>query len=229
MFVLCALDTALVIWILRQWLTHRHAVLALIVFLTLPLPYDTGLVAAGRWIGEGDLLESLSGPRFMLFNLSLPLIMILSAGLARLAGVAWLQPKGVMGAVCLVASGFIVADWRGILTFPDLYPACWEDTLRYVPSVLPQQACGPGQAGINAPGAFPAAALPALPMLFISGALVWWQGRWPWMLVGTIVAFVCLGLPPSRVGPIPGFAGDAINMLALAVTAAHFLRRQGAS
>jgi hypothetical protein len=39
---------------------------------------------------------------------------------------------------------------------------------------------------------------------------------------------VLLGLPPSRVGPIPGFVGDAINLLAMVATAVRFGRPQSA-
>jgi len=225
MFVLCALDLALLAWTFLRWRELRHPVLGLIVFLLLALPYDTALVGAGRWIGEGAFLERLSGPRFMLFSLSLPLTMVLAAGMARLAGIGWLQPRWVMGAVCLAASGFIVLDWRSILLFPQLYPACWQDTLRYVPSVLAEQACSAAQAGVGLPGRFPPAAALAVPMLFVSAALVWWRARWPWMLAGTLAGFAFLGLPPRLVGPIPGFLGDSLSMLALAVTAARLAPR----
>ena len=228
MFVLCGLDVVLLGWTMGKWRASRQPALALLVFLIMALPYDTALVGAGAWIGQGDLLERLSGPRFMLFHLSLPLTMVLAAALARMSGVTWLQPRWVMGAVCLVASGFIVADWRGIVTLPQLYPACWEDTLRYVPSVSPEQACAPGQEGIGAPGSLPAAALLALPMLLIAGALVWWRGRWPWMLAGTVASFAFLGLPPRVVGPIPGFFGDALNMLALVAAAVRLAPRRPA-
>ena len=202
----------------------RHPVLGVLAFLILALPYDTALVGAGRWIGPGERLEVLSGPRFMLFAVSVPLILVINAFLARLAGFRWAQPRWFVGAACLLAAAFLALSWREILLFPALYPACWADTLRYVPAVLPAQACIPGQAGVGAPVALPVSAVLALPTMVLLGAALWRWRRWPWLFVGTLAGLTFLGLPPSQVGPIPGFFGDALNMLALVATAVHFLR-----
>ena len=225
MLLLAIADTVLLIWTVQRWREFRHPVLGLLAFLILALPYDTALVGAGRWLGQGEQLEFLSGPRFMLFALSVPLILIINASLAKLAGFRWAQPRWFVGAVCLLATGFLLLSWRQILFFPDLYPACWADTLRYVPSVTPTQACSPGQASAGSPGPLPLAALLALPSMVALGALLWWRRRWPWLFAGTLAGLTFLGLPPSAVGPIPGFFGDALNMLALVATAVHFLRQ----
>jgi hypothetical protein len=225
LLVLSAVDALLVAWILREWLRRREAVLALILFLAAALPYDTALVGLGRWIGAGETLELLSGPRFALFNLSMPLTIIIAAGLGRLGGLSWLQSRAAMGAVCVVATAFLVADWRHILQFDPLYPACWADSIRYVPSVAAEQACAPGQAGIGAPSHLPTAFIVGVPALFIVAALLWWRARWPWMFVGVAAAFVLLGIPTRLVGPIAGFIGDSLNLFALAATAVKFSRR----
>ncbi|MBM4196281.1 MAG: hypothetical protein FJ197_04165 [Gammaproteobacteria bacterium] len=222
MLVLAAADTVLVVWLLRHWLARRGLVLSMILFLAAALPYDTALVGLGSLIGEGPLLESLSVPRFVLFNLSLPLTIIIAAALARMAGVRWLASRAAMGAVCVLAMVLLALDWRYVLDPGALYPACWRDTLRYVPSVLAEQACSAGQPGIAVASHFPRAGFVALPALVIAGALVWRQGRWPWMFAGGMAAFALLGMPPRLVGPIPGFIGDALNILALAVTALRF-------
>ena len=224
MLLLAIADTVLLVWTIRRWREFRHPVLAVLAFLILALPYDTALVGAGRWIGAGAQLELLSGPRFTLFALSVPLILIINASLAKLAGFRWAQPRWFVGSVCLLATGFLLLSWRQILFFPDLYPACWADTLRYVTAVTPTQICSPGQAGVNLPGNLPVAAMLALPSMVVLGAALWWRRHWPWLFVGTLAGLAFLGLPPSRVGPVPGFFGDALNMLALVVTAVHLLR-----
>jgi len=228
MYLLAIADTVLFVWTVRQWREFRHPVLGVLAFLILALPYDTVLVGAGRWIGAGDLLARLSGPRFTLFALSVPLILIITASLARLAGFRWAEPRWFMGAVCLLATGFLILSWRQILVFPALYPACWADTVRYVPSVMPGQVCTPGQAGVGLPGTLPVSAILALPSMVALGAALWWRRRWPWLFAGTLAGLTFLGLPPSTVGPIPGFFGDALNMLALVATAVHFLRHPDA-
>jgi hypothetical protein len=222
MLGLAAANTALLAYTLREWRRLRLPVLGLLAFLILALPYDTALVGAGRWLGQGPLLEVASGPRFMLFHLSVPLTLIITAALARLAGFRWAQPPWFIGGVCVLATAFAVADWQHIVVWPSLYPACWADTLRYLPSVLESQACTPGQPGIGLPGAFPLAGAVALPALLVLGGLMAWRKRWPWLVIGIATGLVLLGLPPARVGPVPGFVGDAINMLAMVGTAVHF-------
>jgi len=224
MLLLAVANTVLLVWTIRRWRDFRHPVLGVLAFLILALPYDTALVGAGRWIGAGDLLARLSGPRFTLFAVSVPLILIINASLAKLAGFRWAQPRWFVGSVCLLATGFLLLSWRQILFFPDLYPACWADTLRYVPSVTPTQVCSPGQAGVNLPAALPLSAILALPSMVVLGAALWWRRQWPWLFAGTLAGLTFLGLPPATVGPIPGFFGDALNMLALVTTAVHFLR-----
>ncbi len=229
MFLLAIADTVLLVWTVRRWREFRHPVLGLLAFLILALPYDTALVGAGRWLGQGELLAFLSGPRFMLFALSVPLILIINASLAKLAGFRWAQPRWFIGTICLLATGFLLLSWRQILFFPDLYPACWADTLRYVPAVTPTQVCSPDETGVGVSFPLPLAALLALPTMVVLGAALWWRRRWPWLFVGSLAGLTFLGLPPSIVGPIPGFVGDALNMLALVATAVHFLRQGNAA
>lgn len=227
MLLLAVADSALLIWTVQRWREFRHPVLAMLAFLILALPYDTALVGLGRWIGQGEVLALLSGPRFMLFAVSVPLMLIVMASLARLADFRWAQPRWFIGAVCVLTTALLLQSWRQILLFPALYPACWADTLRYVLSVTPTQVCSPVQSGANLPGAgtLPVAAILALPSMVLLGAALWWRRGWPWLFFGTLAGLIFLGLPPTRVGPIPGFFGDALNMLALVATAVHFLRR----
>lgn len=221
MLLLAAADTALLAWTIACWRRLRHPALALITFLVLALPYDTLLVAAGPSIGQGPLLERLSGPRFMLLHLSIPLTLVLLASIARLAGFAWARSRAFMTGACLLATVLLVLDWRRIFTFPALYPACWQDTLRYVTSVVPAQACGSDGAGVGVPGDLPWGAAVVLPALVLLGGLLWWKRGWPWLLAGGVTALFFPALQ-GTLGPLPGFLGDTLNMLAFAVTAVHF-------
>jgi hypothetical protein len=68
----------------------------------------------------------------------------------------------------------------------------------------------------------------ALPALLVLGVAIGVRAGWWWLLAGMLAGLVLLGLPPSRVGPIPGFVGDAINLLAMVATAVRFGRPQSA-
>jgi hypothetical protein len=86
MLLLSVLDALLVAWLARAWWLTRHPLTGLILFLAAALPYDTALVGLGSTLGIGPVLERLSAPRFLLFDLSLPLTLIVAVGLARLVG-----------------------------------------------------------------------------------------------------------------------------------------------
>ncbi len=49
------------------------------------------------------------------------------------------------------------------------------DQLLFVPSVKPEQACTPGQPGIDVGGVFPWAGLAGMALLLVVGVMLWWK------------------------------------------------------
>lgn len=222
MLPLVIVNTLLVVWLARSAFRYRDWLLFLTLLLMVALPYDTGIVALGSTIGEGDLLKALSAPRLNWFYLTAPLLLLIAGGIARRADFAWAQSNWVLGVLGLFALGFIVNDASKIFQVPTLYPACFEDVLRYVSSVKPSQACTPGQPGIDVGGSLPWAGLAGMLVMLVVGALLWWKHRWPWLVLGAVASAVVLGLPNTPIGPLNTFYGDFLSMGSILWTAIHF-------
>ena len=222
MLPLVIANTLLVVWLARSWYRNRDWLLLVTLLPMIALPYDTGIVALGSTIGQGDLLRVLSAPRLNWFYLTAPLLLIIAGGIARRAKFPWAQPNWIMGGLFALAVGFVVYDASRIFQVPALYPACFEDVLRYVSSVKPAQACAPGQAGIDVGGSLPWAGLAGMLVLLVVGVLLWWQCGWSWLTAGSIASAILLGLPNTPIGPLTTFYGDFLSLGALVWTAIHF-------
>ncbi len=215
-------NTLLVVWLARSWYRQRDWLLLATLLPMIALPYDTGIVALGSTLGEGELLRMLSAPRLNWFYLTVPLLLVIAGGIVRRADFPWAQSKAFMVGLCALALGFLVFDWSNIFQVPELYPACFKDVLRYVSSVDPAQACRPGQAGIDVGGNIPWAGLFGMLALLVVGVLLWWKRGWPWLTLGSIVSAVFLGLPNTPIGPLSTFYGDFISMASIVWTVIHF-------
>jgi hypothetical protein len=222
MLPLVIANTLLVVWLARSGFRYRDWLLVLTLMLIAALPYDTGIVMLGSTIGQGDLLQMLSVPRYIWFYLTAPLLPLIAGGIARRAGFAWAQANWVWGVLGLLAVGFFVNDVSKLFQVPTLYPACFEDVLRYVASVKPSQVCTPGQAGVDVGGSLPWAALAGMLLMLVVGVLLWWKRGWPWLVLGAVAGTVVLGLPNTPLGPLHTFYGDFLFMGSIAWTAVHF-------
>jgi hypothetical protein len=222
MLPLVIANTLLVVWLVRSWTRNRDWLLLVTLIPMIALPYDTGIVALGSTIGQGDLLRMLSAPRLNWFYLTAPLLLIITGGLARRADFAWAQSNGLMVGLGALALGFVVYDAPRIFQIPTLYPACFEDVVRYVSSVKPAQACTPGQAGIDVGGSVPWAGLAGMLLLLVLGVLLWWKRGWPWLVLGSVTSAILLGLPNTPIGPLTTFYGDFLSLGAIVWTTIHF-------
>jgi hypothetical protein len=220
-------NTLLVIWLARSWYRGRDWVLFVTLLPMLALPYDTGMVALGSTIGEGDLLRVLSMPRMTWFYLTSPLLLIIAGGIARRADFKWAQANWLLWVLGVITVGFIVSDASRIFQLPTLYPACFEDVLRYVSSVKPEQACTPGQAGIDVGGNIPWAGLAGMLVLLVIGVLLWWKRGWPCLVLGSVASAILLGLPNTPIGPLSTFYGDFLSMGAIVWTVIHISSLKG--
>jgi hypothetical protein len=214
-------NVAMVAWVLRSWQRTRDPLHLVVLLPLVMLPYDTAIVGLGSTIGQGELLRQLTVPRVNWYYLTMPPLLIMAGGLVRRAGFTWAQPRWVMGASCVLAVALILADWRRILTAPDLYPACFGDLLRYVRTVPPDQVCTPGQAGVGATFSPSPAALVVMLAMLALGILLAWKRRWPWLLAGCVVSSVAM-LVPAYGTPL----GDIISMGSMAWTVVHFAGRR---
>ena len=215
---------ALWIWGWKLWSeTGRPVSLFLVLFGGTLLFYDNLRIGIGRFVGPGELLETLTFPAFAWHWSMLPLLVIAAGSIARQAGFGWARNRLVMGAFCVVAVGLSVHDIPKIFDM-DLHPACLADTVRYTVSVSPAQVCPGGEAIPSGPDAALVAIVTNVIVLAV-GIALWIGRRWPWLAVGAGTMFVAAGAfarsPWSL--PISNF-GEICITLSLIVTCVHFAR-----
>lgn len=156
------------------------SLLYLVVF---GLVFDNGLIAVGRYLGEGPLLENLSYLRFWFHAFFTPTLVLFSWSVLNRAGIKFAERKpayigALLYTVALVIME-IVTETYGIKIVPERE----HGLLRYV-SAEPSSG-------------------PPLMVLFVSialitaGAILWKKTGWKWMLIGSVVMTVGSAVPIS--------------------------------
>lgn len=221
----------LVIWIWgwTAWTQYgRPRGLFLVLFGGTLLWYDNFRIGIGRFIGEGELLQTMTVPAFAWHWTMLPLLVIAAGSIARSAGVRWAQHKWVMGAFCLVASALIALDVPNLFAI-DLHLACVADTLRYTTRVSELQFCSPDAMVIEGAGS-PLVAILTNVIVLAVGIVLWIQRGWPWLTLGSGAMFLAAGggpaIAPYWALPIANF-GEILITLGLITTAIHFAKFDG--
>lgn len=207
------------------WHRHRSHGLAMTLLPMTGLWYDCAVIGLGRFIGEGDLLLALNLPRYWIHAVLGPLWIIAAGCFLREAGFEWARARWVMGAFCVLATGFALHDGLALLDLR-LFPACFIDTVRYVESVAANALCRPGDPVIKGGGP-PVAPIVTTLVIIAVGVAIGRRFRWWWMSVGGLFMLLMAALPTSRFGPAfsnLGEIGITVGMLATAT----WLARGGA-
>ncbi|WP_017585874.1 hypothetical protein [Nocardiopsis ganjiahuensis] len=195
-----AIHAALTGWLARRAWTDRSPYLALVALVTLGLVYDNGIVAVGRLVGEGALLEGLNHPRFLVHALVTPLLIIAAVGLARRAGAPWARPRWVHGAFCALATALIAYGLAFEVSGLELAAGREGDALRYT-------------AVESSP---PVPSIAAILVLVLVGSALLRRGG-VWMGVGAAVMFAAAAAP--AVPLVLANLGEVALIVGLCVTA----------
>lgn len=230
--VYAIVHVGLLAWGWRQWSpAGRPVALTMMLFANTLLWYDNFRIGIGRFVGEGDLLYSLSVPAFFWHWTMVPLFVIVAGSIARMAGLEWARRRLVMGLFCLVAVGLFAKDLPytiglllgevGPISAVELRPACIADTLRYSTKVSVGQLCGPAAVTFaNGPSPLPAIVMNVI-MVGV-GIALWRRHRWKWLAVGPGLMFIAAGgapawgvyaLPVANLGEITFTVGVLVTIL----------------
>lgn len=214
----------IVIWV-SGWIAwsrnERPQALFLILFSGTLLFYDNLRIGLGRFIGEGEVLQTMTAPAFIWHWLMLPVLIIAVGIIARRAGFGWAQSKFAIGAFCLLATALIALEVPLIWQF-ELHPACLADTLRYTTTVKEVQLCGPDDVPISGVGSPIAPIVTCLVALSV-GIALWVRARWPWMALAALAMLLAAGVGGRSYYalPIANF-GEILFTLGLVLTALRF-------
>ncbi|MDA8371062.1 MAG: hypothetical protein M0026_14500 [Nocardiopsaceae bacterium] len=188
--------TALLIWAVALATRHGWATPANLPLLVLAgLVYDNLIIASGRYIGEGPLLEALSHGRFWLHAFLTPLLVIWSWHAVRRAGVRWAARRWAALAAVLITAALIAFELITVTANLHLAARVEYGVLSYSDSAPP-------------PGPPPMVLVVAAALIF-AGFVLWRRQRWIWLLVGAVLMAVGSGVP------LPLESGAVTNLFEL--------------
>ncbi|WP_156225604.1 hypothetical protein [Pseudactinotalea suaedae] len=139
------------------------------------LVYDNAVIAGGRLLGEGPLLEALSVGRFWIHAFVTPLLVLWAWDSLRRAGVAWARTRVAATVAALVVVGLVVVEIVTVLMDLQLGSGEVHGVLSY------------SSAGSSGPPVMP---LVVAAGLVVAGVGLWRRQRWPWLLLGALAMSV---------------------------------------
>ena len=177
-----AFAVAYVALIILLGVRHKKVRLSSVLFLVLiALVYDNLMINSGRFIGKGDLLQTLNFGRFWLHALFTPTLIIFSIAILQEASVAWVNTKVAITLTALLFLVAIVIEFMTELNGLTLAPTEAYGALSYS-SV--EETTGP-----------PFMILVMLIALLIAACTLTKLFQWWWMLIGAIVMTIGSAVP----------------------------------
>lgn len=194
--------------LIRQARRKRDLGAGVMAMVFLGLLYDSLVVAGGRLIGAGTLLEWLNRGRYLLHGALLPLFFVVAVDLAERGDARWAGMRSQLAA-------WIVALLLGITGliagfFLRLEPTAMAGTLRY--TVI--RATTPTWAHL-----LPVVISAASALFFIVvGVGLWRRRRWPWLTLAALVMVGLAGAAQGASGFLVTNLGEGLLALALFLT-----------
>lgn len=162
----------LIIWLLQR--AEPHFVWSNVLYVILfALIYDNGIVAIGKWVGEGDALYFLNYMRFVLHACITPLLVIYSVAILREANIAVAKRSIVFLLAALYTLMLIGVEFATSIWGLSLQPVLEYGALRYESTA---DHSGP-----------PIMILLATVVMLICSIFLWLKRRWIWFFIGVIV------------------------------------------
>jgi hypothetical protein len=158
----------------RKWTSVIYIVI-------LPLIYDNLILATGKWIGEGELLESLNFARFCLHALITPLLVMYSVGTLRESGIEWAQKKWLVLVGLFYTVGLIVLEFATEVFGLELEVVKEYGVVSYSNV---EEATGP-----------PIMVLLVTLVLIVASAILWKKTIWPMFFIGAVVMTIGSAIP----------------------------------
>lgn len=181
-FLYGALYATLLIWglygIRKQDLARWTSVIYIVI---LPLIHDNLLLATGKWIGEGELLESLNFSRFCLHALITPLLVMYSIGTLRESGIEWAKKKWLVLLGILYTFALIVLEFSIEVMGLELEVVKEYGVISYSNV---EEATGP-----------PIMVLLVTLILIAASAILWKNTKWPVFFIGAVVMTIGSAVP----------------------------------
>ena len=156
-------------------LTKQHGWMNIdnvILLVILALFYDNGILALGKYLGEGELLKTFNQVRYWLHAFFTPLLVLFSWHTLVKANVQWVKRRIVQWIAISLTLCLILFELTTIVGDISFEPTWNKGILSYKKV---------GEAGI------PHIMIIGVSlMLFITSIMVWWKQKWRWYFVGIL-------------------------------------------
>ena len=196
--------------VLLIWLLWKHAKTAslIVVFVILALIYDNAILAAGDFMGEGKLLETLSIPRFWLHALFTPLLIIFSYFILVEAGIlfalkTWVAILYTIATIVAILAEYVVMLKELSLKVTDEY-----GVISYTSAA---ESSGP-----------PIMIIIVIAALVVTAIVLVWKRKWWWMLGGILLMGISSAITPFVESNAVTNLSELCLVVSLVATAIHF-------
>lgn len=156
----------------------RVSVANVLFIVILALLYDNAILAGGRYIGEGNVLERLNQARYWMHALITPLLVLFAWRTLVQANLQWFNKKSVRWLFVIITLGLIVFELVTEVWGLSLEPSWKHGVLSYKKS---------SDTGIP-----PVMIIGVTSVLLVASIIVWWKQKWPWFFAGVLA----MGLVP---------------------------------
>ncbi|RKQ33266.1 hypothetical protein [Oceanobacillus halophilus] len=151
-----------------------------LLFVILGLMYDNLVLALGKYIGKGELLENLNMGRYWLHAFLTPLLVIFSIRSLHLTDWKWPKRKGAMYAAVLLTTVLVIVEIVTVV-FGLKLEAIWQH------GVLSYENDGQIVR-------VPIMVLVVTLVLTITSIILWWKLKWKTMFIGVAVMGIGNGI-----------------------------------
>lgn len=207
-FVYLAAYLVLLAWGIRLagkhgWRSSSNVLLLVIAGLV----YDNTVIATGRFVGEGALLEGLNAARFWLHAFLTPLLVVFAWNTLVRAGVGWARTQAAAIATAILTGGLILLEM-----FTEVIGLSLMAVREY--GVLSYSSTGSA-------GGPPLMVLIVAAALIFAAVFVWRRQGWPWYLMGSVVMVVGSAVPiPIESGAVTN-AFELLLLISLVAAKQH--------
>lgn len=176
----------------------------------LGLIYDNGILAAGRFIGEGNTLKHLNYARFWIHAFFTPLLVLYSWNTLKQADLEWAKTGTLKWIAYLLTAGLIILELAAEV-FGLKLEARWEyGVLSY--------------SDTEASGGPPVMVLIVSAVLLATSAVIWRKQGWFWFFAGAVLVIIGSAIE------IPIESAAAVNafewLLLFSLTATSYFQKK---
>lgn len=164
------------------------------VLVLLGLVYDNTVIATGRFIGEGAVLEGLSLARYWLHAFLTPLLVLFAWWAVARAWAAWARRRATVVTAIGVTVALVVLELVTVVAGLEVTPGREHGVLSYSEAEA---------------GGVPPMVLVVAAALVAAGFVVWRRTGWVWLLVGSVLMVI------GSAVPIPVDSGAVTNAFEL--------------